>query len=68
MHDIYYIGYMTSNNKKSSYLIINNENGCIRESNADRYLTIFPTNKNRDTLKNHEKSMEENQRYYLINK
>ena len=44
MHDIYYIGYMASNNKKSSYLIINNENGCITESNADRYLTIFHTN------------------------
>ena len=33
------------------YLIINKINGYIEESNGSRYLTLFPTDESKDTLK-----------------
>ena len=40
---IYYIGYVAPNSLKPLYLIINNTNGYIGESNGNKYLTLLPT-------------------------
>ena len=56
---IYHIGYVmvkelsnvTINSISRFYLIINKINGCIEESNGSRYLTLFPTDESKDTLK-----------------
>ena len=57
---IYHIEYVmvkelsnvTINSISPFYLIINKINGCIEESNGSRYLTLFPTDESKDTLKN----------------
>ena len=46
-----YIGYMTPNKVKPLYLVINNENRYIEESNRNMYLTLFPTDENRHAPK-----------------
>ena len=56
---IYHIEYVmvkelsnvTINSISRFYLIINKINGCIEESNGSRYLTLFPTDESKDTLK-----------------
>ena len=56
---IYHIEYVmvkdlsnvTINGISPFYLIINKINGCIEESNGSRYLTLFPTDESKDTLK-----------------
>ena len=42
---------VTINGISPFYLIINKINGCIEESNGSRYLTLFPTDESKDTLK-----------------
>ena len=59
---IYCIEYVTLKNKEcvkinsanTLYLIINKINGYIKESNGNKYLMLFPTNENKDTLKKYE--------------
>ena len=56
---IYHIEYMmgkdlsnvTINSISPFYLNINKINGYIEESNESRYLTLFPTDESKDTLK-----------------
>ena len=56
---IYHIEYVmvkelsnvTINSISPFYLIINKINGCIEESNGSRYLTLFPTDESKDSLK-----------------
>ena len=48
---IYYIGYLAPNSVKPLYLIINNKNGYIAESNVSKYLTLVPTDESKDKLK-----------------
>ena len=56
---VYCIGYVTVKNLRhlnyksvnSLYLIINEINRCIEESNWMKYLTLFPTDESKDTLK-----------------
>ena len=50
----YYIGYMTPNNIKHLYHIINIEKRYIKESNWNNYLTLVPTDESRDKLKKYE--------------
>ena len=45
---------MTPNSVKPLCFIINNTNGYIEESNENKYLTLIPTNENKDALKNYE--------------
>ena len=49
---IYYVGYVTSNSVKPLYLA--NE---YIEKNGIKCLTLIPTNKSKDTLKNYEKKI-----------
>ena len=42
---------VTINSISPFYLIINKINECIEESNGSRYLTLFPTDESKDTLK-----------------
>ena len=59
---IYHIGYVTPkdlscttiNSVNPLYLIINKTNGYIEESNGNKYLTLVPTNKSKNTLKKYE--------------
>ena len=50
---IYNTGYITINidNKNLLYLIFNNVDGYIRESNGDKYFTSASTNKNKKVFK-----------------
>ena len=50
---IYDIGYITINidNKNLLYLIFNNVDGYIRESNGDKYFISASTNKNKKVFK-----------------
>ena len=48
----YYISYKATNNVKYLYLIINKINGCIEENNENKYLTLVPSDKSKDILKN----------------
>ena len=48
---INYIGCMIPNKVKPLYFIINNKNRYIEESNRNRYLTLFPTDENRQAEK-----------------
>ena len=45
---------MTPNSVKPSCLIINKRNVYIDESNGNKYLTLVPTDKRKDTLKRYE--------------
>ena len=45
---------MTSNSVKPLYLVINKINGCIEESNRNKYLTQVPTDESKNTLKKYE--------------
>ena len=47
----YYISYGTTNNVKSLYHIISKINGCIEESNENKYLTLVPSDKSKAILK-----------------
>ena len=55
---IYHIGYVMVNNfsyaatnsVKFLNIIIDKINGCIKESNGNKYLTLVPIDKNKDTL------------------
>ena len=61
---IYYIGYVMVidlsyvkiNSVNPIYLIANNINGYIEESNGNKFLTLLPTDERKDTLKKYEKS------------
>ena len=52
---IYYIGYMTNKDSKyvniynvnSLYLIFSKVNGCFKEINGNKYLTLVPTNESK---------------------
>ena len=48
----YYISYKATNNVKYLYFIINKINGCIEENNENKYLTLVPSDKSKDILKN----------------
>ena len=50
----YYVGYVTPSSVKHLCFIINNTNGYIEQSNENTYLTLIPTNENKDALKNYE--------------
>ena len=43
--------YMKINSVNFLYLIIQEINGYIKESNGNKYLTLVPTDKRKDTLK-----------------
>ena len=45
---------MTPSSVKHLCFIINNTNGYIEQSNENTYLTLIPTNENKDALKNYE--------------
>ena len=57
--NIYYIGYITIrdsnyvkiNSVNSLYLIIDEADGCIEESNGNKYLDFASTDKNKEILK-----------------
>ena len=51
---IYCVGYMTPNNVKPLWLIINKINGYIEESNRNKYLALGRVDKSKDTLKKYE--------------
>ena len=59
---IYYIGYMTIKDSKyvkinsvnSLYLIFNKVNGYFEEINGNNYLTLVPTNENKEKIKKYE--------------
>ena len=51
---IYYVGYVTPSSVKPLCFIINNTNEYIEQSNENTYLTLIPTNENKDVLKNFE--------------
>ena len=46
---------MTPNSVKLLYLIINNANGYIEESNVNKSLTLVPTDESKDKLKKYGK-------------
>ena len=46
---------MTPNSVKPLYLIINNANGYIKESNGNKYLILVADDESKDTLKMYEK-------------
>ena len=46
-----YLSNVTINSISPFYLNINKINGYIEESNESRYLTLFPTDESKDTLK-----------------
>ena len=56
---IYHVGYVTVkdlsyaaiNRVNRLYLIVNKIDGCIEESNGNKYLTLVPTGKSKDALK-----------------
>ena len=49
-----YLSYTRFNSVNPLYLIINKVNGYIKESDGNTYLTVFPTNASKDTLKKYE--------------
>ena len=50
-----YLSYTRFNSVNPLYLIIINKvNGYIKESDGNTYLTVFPTNASKDTLKKYE--------------
>ena len=59
---IYYIGYVTIKDSKyvkinsvnSLYLIFNEVNGYFEEINGNNYLTLVPTNENKEKIKKYE--------------
>ena len=59
---ICYIGYVTIkdlkyikiNSVNPLYLIFSKVNGCFREINKNKYLTLVPTNKSKESIKNYE--------------
>ena len=51
----YYISYKKTNSVKFLYIIINRINGYIEESKENKYLTLVPTDKSKDTLNKYEK-------------
>ena len=48
---IYCISYATTSSVKPSYFITNKLNRYIKESNGNKYVTLVPCNKNKNTLK-----------------
>ena len=44
--------YIKTDSVNPSYLIINRVNGCFEEINKSKYLTLVPTNKSKEKLKN----------------
>lgn len=52
---IYYTGYVKQNKVKTLHLIINKAKEYIDKSNGNEYLTVVPTDKSRDKLKEYEK-------------
>ena len=52
---IYYIGYVTPNVVNPLYLIINNANRYIEESNRNNYVKVVPTDESRYKLKEYDK-------------
>ena len=48
---IYYIGYVTPNSVKPSYVINKNTNVYTEESHRNKYLGLILTDENKDTLK-----------------
>ena len=50
----YYISYETARNVKPLYLITNEINRYIKESNGNKYLTLVPTDESKDILKKYE--------------
>ena len=53
---INYIGHLTPNSVKPLYLIIEKPNGCIKERNGGKYLTLVPTDESRDFMENQKSS------------
>ena len=59
---IYYIGYVTIKDSKyvkinsvnPLYLIFNKVNGYFEEINGNKYLTLVPTNENKEKIKKYE--------------
>ena len=51
---IYYIGSMTPNSVKPLYVIVNNADGYIEESNGNKHLTLFATDEDKNELKKYE--------------
>ena len=59
---IYYIGYLTIKDSKyvkiysvnPLHLIFNKVNGYFEENNENKYLTLLPTNKNKEKIKIYE--------------
>ena len=45
------LSYLKTNFVNLLYLIAHKVNGYIGESNLNKYLTLFPTDKSKDTLK-----------------
>ena len=41
---------------KPLYLIIKKPNGCVKERNGDKYLTLVPTDESRDFMENQSSS------------
>ena len=52
---IYDISYLTLNEVKPLYLIVNNAKADFKECHENKYLTKFHTDKSRDTLKKYGK-------------
>ena len=49
---IYDTGYVTANSVKPLYLIVNEINGYIEESNGKKYLTLVHPDESKNALKN----------------
>ena len=47
------LSYLKTNFVNLLYLIAHKVNGYIGESNLNKYLTLFPTDESKDTLKNY---------------
>ena len=62
------LSYRTISSINPLYLIINKTNGYIEESNANRYLTLVPTDEIKDTLERYEKTSEIFLDQYLVTK
>ena len=51
---MYYAGHVILNSVKPLYLIMNNKNGYIEESNRNKYVTLIPTDESKDKLEKYE--------------
>ena len=51
---MYYVGHVILNSVKPLYLIMNNKNGYIEESNRNKYVTLIPTDESKDKLEKYE--------------